>query len=641
VINIVAATNNTGGGTASLSSNVSFSNANGLTFYTSAGGAVVGSYSVPTQSVQPVAFSASGGSSAFSTLSFVSGSNVNWTNSNGGVQMLHSLAGTSTGSAGANVGISMTHNSSGLNLSITTPTQSVQPVAWSGSGGSSNFSTLNFSNASNISFSNSNGSIQVIHNLAGTSTGSAGANVGISMTHNSSGLNLSITTPAQTNQTGNFYVTANSTQLSSTAGIDLRSLSFAGAGNISVGVSQGVVVISQTGGAGGGAAISAGANSQNTGTVNFANSNGITFGLSNNGTMTASHNGLTSQSNQAVSNSAGSFTFQTLNFSNANNVTFGTSAGGIITASVAAPGAAAENNWMTLLGANVSGSSSASGSTIGLSGVNMTLSGTNNSQIVFSVPATSSLVGVNGVSISTNGSTISLSGVPTYTALSYQNRQLGASTALVPGQNNVWVIPMRIVVPVNASTLLQMVSLNMTTTTATASQSGNWRATHQMALYLANATNGNQFDTIWKTAVSLSCSQSSNAGLSFTVDGGTGGQQFTTNSAASNLNTQISGIRDLTFIIGSTLNPGLYAFGFVISTTLTGGSQVMRSYAPVIDSPMPSGQGLWFGAATNASVGYADGGTIGTTSNAMPDSFNVTDIKQVSNQAVFVKIGAI
>ena len=40
VINIVAATNNTGGGTASLSSNVSFSNANGATFYTSAGGAI-------------------------------------------------------------------------------------------------------------------------------------------------------------------------------------------------------------------------------------------------------------------------------------------------------------------------------------------------------------------------------------------------------------------------------------------------------------------------------------------------------------------------------------------------------------------------------------------------------------------------
>jgi hypothetical protein len=51
VINVVAATNNTGGGTASLSSNVSFSNANGLSFYTSAGNAVVGSYTVPGATV--------------------------------------------------------------------------------------------------------------------------------------------------------------------------------------------------------------------------------------------------------------------------------------------------------------------------------------------------------------------------------------------------------------------------------------------------------------------------------------------------------------------------------------------------------------------------------------------------------------
>jgi hypothetical protein len=47
VVNVVAATNNTGGGAASLSSNVSFSNANGATFYTSAGNVVALSYTVP------------------------------------------------------------------------------------------------------------------------------------------------------------------------------------------------------------------------------------------------------------------------------------------------------------------------------------------------------------------------------------------------------------------------------------------------------------------------------------------------------------------------------------------------------------------------------------------------------------------
>jgi hypothetical protein len=72
------------------------------------------------------------------------------------------------------------------------------------------------------------------------------------------------------------------------------------------------------------------------------------------------------------------------------------------------PGAAQESNWMTLLGANVAGNSSASGSTIGLSGLNMTLSGTNNSQIVLSVPATSSISATGIVSISVNANTISI-----------------------------------------------------------------------------------------------------------------------------------------------------------------------------------------------------------------------------------------
>ena len=52
--------------------------------------------------------------------------------------------------------------------------------------------------------------------------------------------------------------------------------------------------------------------------------------------------------------------------------------------SVAAPGAAAENNWFILLGANTAGNTTASGSTIGLSGLGVTLSGTNGSVIVVS-----------------------------------------------------------------------------------------------------------------------------------------------------------------------------------------------------------------------------------------------------------------
>lgn len=89
------------------------------------------------------------------------------------------------------------------------------------------------------------------------------------------------------------------------------------------------------GGAGGGAAISAGANSQNTGTVNFSASNGITFGLSNNGVMTATvktdylTTAALSNHSHGVSFTSGSTVFQTLSFTNSNGISFNSGTQGI------------------------------------------------------------------------------------------------------------------------------------------------------------------------------------------------------------------------------------------------------------------------------------------------------------------------
>jgi hypothetical protein len=60
------------------------------------------------------------------------------------------------------------------------------------------------------------------------------------------------------------------------------------------------------------------------------------------------------------------------------------------------------------LSGNTSGNTTASGNTLNFSGINVTLSGTNNSQIAISAPATSSLVGAAGISISSAGNTISV-----------------------------------------------------------------------------------------------------------------------------------------------------------------------------------------------------------------------------------------
>ena len=168
--------------------------------------------------------------------------------------------------------------------------------AFSAAGGSSAFQTLSFNNANGISFSNNAGAVE--------------ASVATSLTNIrvSAGLTFNL----------------------------LSAITFSDANRVSFGLGGSVITasISEL------INFSAGTQASDLRSVVFSNSNGVSFGLSN-GTITAQHNALTSQSNPAVSNSAGSFTFQTLNFSNANNVTFGTSAGGIVTASVAAAGAAA------------------------------------------------------------------------------------------------------------------------------------------------------------------------------------------------------------------------------------------------------------------------------------------------------------
>lgn len=270
--------------------------------------------------------------------------------------------------------------------------QSTQPVAVSGQNGSYAFSTLSFSNANGISF--------------GTSAGSA--------------VTASYTVPTQSAQTVGLYHVGNTTGQSSSSTVDARSISFDGAGIVSVGMSAGSVRISATQS---NQAFSAGAASSTFQTLTFQDSNGVSF--SNNGgairithaligTATAITGGA------SITANSGGFSFNGTalagtgtTFAGANiSASMTLNSNGLnLSASVAAPGAAAENNAINLLGANTAGNTTATGSTIGWSGLNLTLSGTNASQVVISAPATSSLSATGQVSISTNGSTISI-GVP-------------------------------------------------------------------------------------------------------------------------------------------------------------------------------------------------------------------------------------
>ena len=168
-----------------LFNTLSLGNLNGASFYTS-NGSVVASYTVPTQTVQPVAISGSNGSFTFSTLTMGNLNGLSFYTSNNSVVGSYTVPAAQTGL-------------SGIQVSNTTYTSG----------------TVTFQNANGISF------------------GSSGAN----------GISASYTVPAQSVQTIGLYGVGNTTQNSSTT-LDARTLSLDGLGGMTVGFSNGSVQIS-------------------------------------------------------------------------------------------------------------------------------------------------------------------------------------------------------------------------------------------------------------------------------------------------------------------------------------------------------------------------------------------------------------
>ena len=270
------------------------------------------------------------------------------------------IAGSNASTASGNVQFANGNNVTfGLNGNIITATatfaQSVQPsasvVMSAGTDGSISNTIFSLGNANGFSFKTAGGSIVGSYTVPSV--------------------------PAQTAQTGNLYVTAGATQLSSTAGIDYRSLSFAGAGIASVGVSNGVVLVSVPSGGGGGDGyniVSAGS----IGTTGTAwSSLSASIGINGSGAITVSQN----NSNQLVINAPAMSVLSAVT-----NCTLGTT-GSTIGISVGAGGGGGTNTWF------INGNTA---------GANNTYSYTDNKLY---------LSGGNNITLSQNGSTIGISGL--------------------------------------------------------------------------------------------------------------------------------------------------------------------------------------------------------------------------------------
>jgi len=373
---------------------------------------------------------------------------------------------TFQGTGGASVGIS----NGSIVISGATGGAAGDAIRGIAAGGATiSTSTVNFSNSNGISFG----------------FGAAGNSTVLTASHNA------LTTAMLSNA-----VTLSNIRVSGgTTSNLLSAITFADSNGISFGLNAGTMTATvktdyQTAGAylttaalsNHSHGVTAGNGGFNFQTLSLSNANGISFGTSAGSAITASHNAITTgrastdaiglntaQTNvtwtvnsSGLSFNAGGYAGTTTGFTGANisgSMTHNT-VGLALSLSVAAPGAAAENNWHHALGANTAGNTTASGSTIGLSGINLTISGTNASVLNLSVPATSSLSATGQVSIATNGSTISI-GVPeakTYSGLIAHSQ--GMRVVGNQGQGTFFVQPLfdapnfqfdRVVMPIHYS----------------------------------------------------------------------------------------------------------------------------------------------------------------------------------------------
>lgn len=634
--NIIAA----GGSTANTTGTIVFSNSNGVSFGLN-GDTVTATVKTDYLTTARQSNDAIGLNTALTA------GPLAWTVNSSGLSLnAGSAAGTTSGFGGNLISGSMTHNTAGLNLSLNHP-------AWLTTAMQSNAATISninisagttSTNASNFTFANGNGitfglgtgasagSITASHN--GITTGRASndgvglntAQSNVTWTVNSSGLSLDARGYAGT-ATGatNASVTANSNGISVSVGPYITT---ARASNDAIGLNTAKTNVTWTVNSSGlslDASGYAGTGTSKTGGAALTlNSNGLQFngaslagtttgfaGANISGSMTHNTDGLNLSLSVAApgggatpvaSASNGSFSFTTLGFSNANNVTFGTSAGSIITASVAAPGAAAENNWVNLLGANTAGNTTASGSTIGYSGVNLTLSGTNGSVVNISAPATSSLSATGQVSISTNGSTISI-GVPSAVTVSRYNEykespmvagQIGNATLHI----QPWLVP-----NIHMDRVVQHIQLSNTSNSSNSLTQSNW-----IGIYTRNDS-------------TLSLLHSASTSFGFTASGTVGSY------------SQFGGIRALTMGLTQTLTEGMYWIGALSRTSANAAGQTLNQ---MLNSNVNSTYSGLIGEASNATKQWTLGlGGYTATTSAMPASIAFTQIN--GNSSIFLR----
>lgn len=379
------------------SGTVTFQNANGISFGSSGANGISASYTVPTQTNQTLSLAATG-----NTVGNTSGMSVD----------ARSL--TLQGLGAVSVGYST--SAGGSSVIVSAPTQTVQTqnlVDVSLSGNTAGVlalvssGTLIFAGGNNITLSQAGQSITISGpNVGGAQTGISGIVVsnttytsgtvtfqnanGISFgSSGANGVSASYTVPSQVS----LFALGNTTQNSSTV-LPFNALSFNGAGEATIGYSNGSIQISIP---------------------------PSSFGVSNIGNTLGN---------------TGTFSGQVV-LAGGNNITLSVStvAGGAQTVTISAASQSNQNLSLFALGNTTQNSSSViNASALSFNGLGAMTVGYSNGSAQLSVPATSSLSATGGLSISVNASTISIGQAP---VSRYIWPQGDLTVVSAPGQGSV------------------------------------------------------------------------------------------------------------------------------------------------------------------------------------------------------------
>jgi len=310
-----------------------FSNSNGLSFGLEGGGAITGSYTVPSTAglLSNIKLSAGTLSQLRSDVTFSNANGVSFGLETNGVVTASIGAGGAPGSISAGttrfaLGEAVFSNSNGISFglngaTVTASHNGISNVNVSAGTTSNNLSNVVFSNSNNVSFGLNGSTVTATATVVSTQ----------------GSINLSAGT---TSNLASAFTFSNSNGVS--FGLN--------ASTITASVATSLTNI----------LVSAGTTSNLRSNITFSNVNGVSFGL-NAGTITASHNGLTSQSTNFLAitlggNTAGTTTFhatnnQTIWLNGGANVTLSGN-GSTITISAAAGGgggAPTLSRWMNLI----------------------------------------------------------------------------------------------------------------------------------------------------------------------------------------------------------------------------------------------------------------------------------------------------